>query len=133
LLEGRLGIRDLPEAWREHYEANLDICPSDDRNGVLQDVHWFSGFIGGEFQNYTLGNIMSAQLFEAVIDDHPEITTDMEEGKFGALHSWLRKNIYQYGRMYTPLELIERATAAPLSIEPFVRYLRTKYGNIYKL
>jgi carboxypeptidase Taq len=132
LLEGRLGIRDLPKAWREHYEANLDICPSDDRNGVLQDVHWFSGLIGGEFQNYTLGNIMSAQFFEAAVEAHPEITTDMEEGKFGTLHSWLKKNIYQYGRMYTPFELIERATAAPLSIEPFIRYLRAKYGNIYE-
>ena len=133
LLEGRLEIRDLPETWREHYETNLDICPSDDRNGVMQDVHWFSGLIGGEFQNYTLGNIMSAQLFEAAVEDHPEINTDMEEGKFGTLHSWLKKNIYQYGRMYTPLELIERATDAPLSIEPFIRYLRAKYGNIYEL
>lgn len=132
LLEGRLGVRDLPEAWREHYEANLDICPSDDRNGVLQDVHWYGGLIGGEFQNYTLGNIISAQLFKAAVEAHPEITMEMEKGTFGTLHGWLKKNIYQYGRMYTPFELIERATAAPLSIEPYIRYLRAKYGNIYE-
>ena len=57
----------------------------------------------------------------------------MEEGTFGTLHNWLKKNVYQYGRTYTPLELIERATAAPLSIEPYIRYLQAKYGNIYTL
>jgi len=38
---------------------------ADDRDGVLQDVHWYGGIIGGVFQGYTLGNILSAQFFEA--------------------------------------------------------------------
>ncbi|HET9223599.1 MAG TPA: carboxypeptidase M32, partial [Roseiflexaceae bacterium] len=60
LLEGSLDIRDLPDAWYESYQANLGIVPPDDRDGVLQDVHWYAGTIGGAFQGYTLGNIMSA-------------------------------------------------------------------------
>jgi Zn-dependent M32 family carboxypeptidase len=47
LLEGELGVQDLPEAWRAAMQADLGIAPSDDRDGCLQDVHWYSGSIGG--------------------------------------------------------------------------------------
>jgi carboxypeptidase Taq len=131
LLEGRLLVHDLPEVWRERYKTDLGVMAPDDRDGVLQDVHWFSGVIGGEFQGYALGNIMSAQLFEAATSAHPEILTQMEQGEFGTLHSWLKEKIYQHGCKYTASELIERATGAPLNIEPYIRYLKTKYGELY--
>ncbi len=133
LLEGRLAVRDLPEAWHERFKADLSVVPPDDRDGVLQDVHWFSGTIGGAFQGYTLGNILSAAFFETALQAHPEITSEIEEGEFGTLHDWLKENIYQHGRKYTPSELIERVTGAPLSVEPYIRYLRNKYGELYRL
>ncbi|MFQ5795031.1 MAG: carboxypeptidase M32 [Candidatus Bipolaricaulia bacterium] len=133
LLEGRLAVRDLPEAWRERFKTDLGVVPPDDHDGVLQDMHWYSGTIGGAFQGYTLGNILSAQWFEAALHAHPEITTEIEAGEFGTLHNWLKGNIYQYGRKYTASELIERVTDGPLSIEPYVRYLRAKYGEWYQL
>jgi carboxypeptidase Taq len=133
LLEGWLLVRDLPEVWRERYKADLGMMPPDDRDGVLQDVHWYSGVIGGEFQGYALGNIMSAQLYEAAMSAHPEILPALEQGEFGTLHSWLKEKIYQHGCKYTASELIERAIGAPLSIEPYIRYLRTKYGELYRL
>jgi len=134
LLEGRLAVRDLPEAWRERFRADLDVVPPDDHDGVLQDVHWYGGLIGGAFQGYTLGNIMSAAFFfEVALRAHPEITSETEKGKFGTLHSWLKENIYQHGHKYTPSELIERVTGGPLSVEPYVRYLRDKYGELYGL
>jgi carboxypeptidase Taq len=133
LLEGRLRVRDLPEAWCERYKADLGMIPPDDRDGVLQDVHWYSGVIGGEFQGYALGNIMSAQLFEAAVGAHPEIPPELEQGKFGTLHNWLKDEIYQHGCTYTASELIERATGAPLNIEPYIRYLKSKYGELYRL
>ena len=61
LLEGRLAIKDLPEAWHARYQSDLGLHAPDDRDGVLQDVHWYGGIIGGVFQGYTLGNILSAQ------------------------------------------------------------------------
>ncbi len=133
LLEGRLTVRDLPEAWRERFKADLSIVPMDDRDGVLQDVHWYGGTIGGAFQGYTLGNIMSAALFKAALQAHPEITSEVEKGEFGTLHGWLKENIYQHGRKYTASELIERVTGGPLSVEPYIRYLRDKYGELYGL
>jgi carboxypeptidase Taq len=133
LLEGSLEVRDLPEAWRARMSADLGIVPPDDRDGVLQDIHWYSSFIGGQFQGYTLGNIMSGQFFEAALQTHPEIIDEMENGEFGTLHGWLTDNIYQHGSKFTTAELLERVTGGPLSIEPYIRYLRRKYGELYEL
>ena len=133
LLEGRLAVRDLPEAWRERFKADFGILPPDDRDGVLQDVHWYSGIVGGAFQGYTLGNILGAQFFEAALRDRPGIPDEIKEGEFGTLHGWLKENIYQHGRKYTAPELVERVTGGPMRIEPYIRYLRTKYGELYEL
>jgi carboxypeptidase Taq len=133
LLEGKLSIKHLPEAWHERMHADLGIVPPDDRDGVLQDVHWYDFVIGGMFQGYTLGNIMSVQFYDAALKAHPEIPGEIEQGEFSTLHGWLRENIYQHGRKFTASELIERATGGPLSIEPYIRYLRTKYGELYEL
>ncbi len=133
LLEGRLELRDLAEAWRERFQADLGITPPDDRDGVLQDVHWYAGFIGGSFQGYTLGNILGAQFFEAAVAAHPEIWEALAEGKFDTLHAWLKTNIYQHGSKFTAAELVERITGGPLSIAPYIRYLRGKFGELYIL
>ena len=61
LVEGRFGAARLPDAWRDAYQRYLGITPTDDKDGVLQDVHWYAIGIGGYFQSYTLGNILSAQ------------------------------------------------------------------------
>jgi carboxypeptidase Taq len=63
LLEGDIRVKDLPEAWRAAMQADLGIAPPDDRHGCLQEVHWYSGYIGGRFQSYTIGNILSAQFY----------------------------------------------------------------------
>ena len=133
LLEGSLAVRDLPEAWRERFRQDFGIVPPDDRDGVMQDVHWFGGMIGGAFQGYTLGNILSAQFYNAAIAAHPEIPEEMRQGEFGTLHGWLTENLYRHGRKFTMDEIVERATGGQLSIEPYIRYLRTKYGELYDL
>jgi carboxypeptidase Taq len=133
MLEGKLAIRDLPEAWHERYETDLGVTAPDDRDGVLQDVHWYGGGIGGAFQGYTLGNILSAQFYEKALNAHPSIPTEIHQGKFDTLHGWLRENIYKPGSKLTAPELIERVTGGPLRIDPYINYLRTKYGELYQL
>jgi carboxypeptidase Taq len=133
LLEGALAVRDLPEAWRARYQSDIGIAPPNYRDGVLQDVHWYAGLVGGAFQGYTIGNILSAQFYDAALRAHPGIAGEISQGQFGTLHSWLREHIYQYGSKYTAPELIERATGGPLQIAPYIRYLREKYGTLYQL
>jgi len=133
LLEGQLEIRDLAEAWRERFKADIGIVPPDDRDGVLQDVHWYAGPIGGAFQGYTLGNILSAQFFNAALAKHPEIPDEISAGRFETLHSWLKENIYQHGSKFTAKQLVERISGGPLSIEPYIGYLKEKYAVLYDL
>lgn len=133
LLDGSLAVKDLPEAWRARYSEDLGITPPDHKDGVLQDVHWYSGLIGGSFQGYTIGNILSAQLFDAARAARPEIDGELGRGEFGTLHGWLRENIYRHGSKFTAPELIERVTGGQLRIEPYIAYLRRKYGELYKL
>jgi carboxypeptidase Taq len=133
MLEGRLRIKDLPEAWRERMRSDLGLVPADDRDGCLQDVHWFSGPIGGAFQSYTIGNILSAQFYAAAVEAHPEIPREIEQGKLSTLHGWLSDRIYRHGRKYRPSELVELTTGRPMKMEPYLTYLRTKYGKIYRL
>lgn len=133
LLEGKLAVKDLARVWRERFEADLGIPVPDDRDGVLQDVHWFSGPIGGAFQGYTLGNILSAQFHAAAVRAHPEIPKQVTQGEFGTLHTWLRTNLYQYGSKFTPNEVVQRATGSPMSVEPYLAYLWDKYQPIYGL
>ncbi|HXI18681.1 MAG TPA: carboxypeptidase M32 [Chloroflexota bacterium] len=133
LLEGKLPVRDLPEAWNERFRADLGIVPPNDREGVLQDVHWYSGRIGGLFQGYTLGNILGAQFYEKAIEAIPQIPSQIECGELAPLHGWLRENLYQHGRKLTTPELVHRVAGGPLSSEPLVRYLKEKFGEIYRV
>jgi carboxypeptidase Taq len=87
LLEGGLRVKDLPAAWRAAMQADLGTAPFDDRDGCLQDVHWYSGYIGGRFQSYAIGNILSAQFYAAALKAHPDIPREIVSGEFGTLSS----------------------------------------------
>jgi carboxypeptidase Taq len=133
LLEGRLKVKDLPEAWRARFKADFGIAPRDDRDGCLQDVHWYGGGIGGGFQGYAIGNILAAQFYDAALAAHRQIPRESAKGKFGTLHGWLREHVYRHGSKFKPDDLVQRATGGPMRIAPYIHYLRAKYGELYKL
>jgi carboxypeptidase Taq len=133
LLEGRLRVEDLPEAWRAAMEDYLGIVPADDRSGCLQDVHWYAGSIGGGFQSYTIGNILSAQFYAAALKAHRDIPDEISRGEFRTLHGWLREHLYRHGRKFKANELVRRTTGEPMNIGPYLAYLREKYGELYDL
>jgi carboxypeptidase Taq len=133
LLEGKLAVKDLPDAWHARYESDLGLRAPSDIDGVLQDVQWFSWQIGGLFQGYTLGNIMSAAFYAAALKAHPEIPQQTACGEFGTLLGWLQDNIYRHGRKFTANELVQRVTGGPLSIDPYIQYLQSKFGELYAL
>jgi carboxypeptidase Taq len=133
LLEGKVAVKDLPRVWRERFESDFGLVVPDDKDGVLQDVHWYAGPIGGVFQGYTLGNILSAQFFATAKQALPSIEGDIRRGEFGALHGWLKENIYRHGAKFTADELVKRVTGGPLTIEPYLHYLWGKYQPLYGL
>jgi carboxypeptidase Taq len=130
LLEGRLSVADAPEAWNAKMQELLGITPPTNAEGILQDVHWSIGIMG-YFPTYSLGNLLSVQLWEKAVQDVPSIPEDIPAGRFAPLLGWLRENVHQHGRKYLPGELVQRVTGSPLTPEPYVRYLRRKFGEIY--
>ena len=130
LLTGELKVDDLPEAWNAKMEEFLGICPENDAEGVLQDIHWSFGAIG-YFPTYSLGNLYGAQFYRTMKRDLGDIDDILAKGNLGSILSWLRKNIHQHGSIYTARELCEKVTGEPLSADYFISYLEEKYQGIY--
>jgi carboxypeptidase Taq len=132
MLEGKLKVKDLPEAWNSRIQSYLGIKVPNDREGVLQDIHWsYVGF--GVFPGYTLGNLIGAQLMEKIQKDIPDLDAQSEQGHFAPLLAWLRQNVHRHGRKFTPNELMERATGKTLSAGPWIAYVHKKFGALYGL
>ena len=132
LMEGSLAVKDLPAAWNERMQEYLGIVPPNNRLGVLQDVHWSSGLIG-YFPTYALGNLISAQLWEKIQSDIPDVEAQIETGKFDELLIWLRANIHRHGAKFEPQVLVKQVTGSGITPEPYLRYLNKKYSEIYGL
>jgi carboxypeptidase Taq len=132
LLEGKLSVDDAPAAWNAKYQEYLGVQPPNNRLGILQDVHWAGGMIG-YFPTYTLGNLMSVPFFNKAVEAHPAIPAEIAQGQFSTLLGWLQENIYRHGRKYLPAELFERVTGEQMSAQPYIAYLRGKYGELYDL
>jgi carboxypeptidase Taq len=130
LLTGSLAVADLPAAWNARMERYLGVVPPDDASGVLQDIHWSGGLIG-YFPTYSIGNLVSAQLWHAANAALPDLNADLAKGEFAPLLQWLRTNVHQYGKKYLPDELIRRATGEPLTSKYYTDYLKAKFTDIY--
>jgi len=132
LVEGTILAKDAADVWKEKCKAYLGIIPPNDREGVLQDVHWSSGLFG-YFPTYALGNLISCQLWESMLKDNPDIEGQIERGDFSQLLAWYQKHVYQYGAKYDPQELVQKVSGKKIDAAPYLRYLRNKFGQIYAL
>lgn len=132
MVEGKIAIKDLPEVWNAKMDEYLGVTPPNDAKGVLQDIHWSGGAIG-YFSTYALGNLVSAQWWEKIGKDIPDLDDQIRKGNFAELLAWLRKNIHRHGQKYDPQQLVEKVTGSRITPEPYVRYLKKKYSEIYGL
>ncbi|HMD88332.1 MAG TPA: carboxypeptidase M32 [Anaerolineaceae bacterium] len=132
MMEGSLEVKDLPEAWNAGMKEYLGLTPPNNALGVLQDVHWSGGSIG-YFPTYTLGNLISVQLWKQIHKDIPDLDRQIGNGQLGNLLDWLRLNIHQHGAKFEPQELVQRVTGSNIDAKPYIQYLQEKFGQIYKL
>ena len=131
LLEGTLDVDDLRQAWDDLSEQYLGQRPKDALQGVLQDIHWSRGGHGG-FPSYTIGNVTSIQLLEAMQRDLPEFDDLVRAGTMEPIRAWMQRQLYDHGSKFQPLELMERITGSPrFDAAPYLRYLREKFGALY--
>jgi carboxypeptidase Taq len=129
IMAGSIDLKELPAIWNARFEEYLGIPVPNDTLGVLQDVHWSGGGFG-YFPTYSLGNIVSVQIWEKVLSEIPDLPEQFEQGEFGQLHEWLRDRLYVLGRKFTPQETLERVVGGPLDAAPYVRYLKDKLGAL---
>lgn len=132
LLDETLAPADVPEAWNAKMAEYLGIEVPDVADGVLQDMHWAGGYVG-YFPTYTLGNVVSAQIWERMQADVPDIDERIERADFSALRDWLREHLHALGRKFTPRETLERVVGGPLDPGPHVAYLKAKAADLYGL
>ncbi|MFX0043047.1 MAG: carboxypeptidase M32 [Candidatus Hodarchaeota archaeon] len=132
LIDGKITVSELPEAWNSKFEELLGIIPPNDAQGVLQDVHWSWGDFG-YFPTYFLGNLYGAQIYSDALKKMPYLTEDYKKGEFSNLLNYLRENVHQHGSIYRASDLIKRITGEALNQNYFMDYLKKKYYPIYNL
>lgn len=132
LFSGTLDVKDLPAAWNAKYKEYLGIEPSNDGEGVLQDVHW-SGGAFGYFPSYALGNMYAAQIRATLMKELPDFEAKIRNGELLAIKEWLTERIYKYGKLLTPSEIILNVTGEELNPAYLVEYIEEKYKDIYRL
>jgi len=132
MIEGTINLKDLPKIWNSKMKEYFGIEVPTDSLGVLQDVHWSGGGIG-YFPTYTLGNLYSAQFYQAMKKDIPDLPKKVAEGNFIVIREWLRKKIHVSGKTYTAESLVKKITGENLDSKYFTEYLTEKYTKIYNL
>jgi carboxypeptidase Taq len=82
----------------------------------------------GYFATYSLGNINSAQLFEAAMKDE-STSSAFIKGDFLPLLGWMQKNIHKHGSNLFPQDLMEQATGSKTDPKPYLQHLRSRFTN----
>lgn len=132
LFDGDLEVKDLPKVWNHKYKEYLGIEPGNNREGVLQDVHWSDGSFG-YFPSYALGYMYAAQFKHTMIKDLPHFNDLLRKGDIAPIKHWLNQHIHQYGKLKKPLEILEETTGGGLNAQYLIEYLEDKYKDLYQI
>lgn len=132
ILTGELAVKDMPAAWNAKYEEYLGVTPPTDSVGCLQDVHWSQGSIG-YFPTYTMGNVLSYQIWNRLKADLGDTDAMIERGEFAPILGWLQEKVYRLGKKYKPKDLVVQVTGKPMDTTEYLDGLGAKYRTIYGL
>jgi carboxypeptidase Taq len=131
LLNGTLKTTELPEVWNTKYKEYLGLDITNDAEGVLQDIHWASGFFGG-FSFYVIGNMYNSQMLQVILKEMPEFFDLIKQGNLRPIIEWLKKHVHQVGNQYDPEELLKRISGEEINPKYFLQYLKSKYSQLYQ-
>ena len=131
IIESDIDVYELPKLWNKLYKEYLGIDVPNDKQGILQDVHWAGGSFG-YFPTYALGSAYGAQLLDAMKKDL-DFEKVIGEENLKAINEWLKNKIHIYGATKTPDELMNIATGKSFDASYFVEYLKNKFSKLYNL
>ena len=128
LLNDNVKINELPKIWNSLYKKYLGIEPKHDSEGILQDVHWSSGF--GYFPTYALGNFCNAMYYNEMCKSI-DVKSELKKGKFDKINKWMKNHVYSSADLFDLDAWIFVMTNRELTSADFVQYLKNKYYKIY--
>lgn len=130
LFSGKVTVAELPEVWNQKYKDYLGLRIENDSEGVMQDTHWASGSFG-YFPSYSLGNIYSGQILSAMEKEIPNWRELLKKGNFNIIKQWLCRNVYSYGNLYDPADLLRRITGENINVKHYISHLDAKFSKLY--
>lgn len=131
IMAGELAVHDLPAEWNRLYKEYLGVDVPDDTRGVLQDSHWSGGNVG-YFPSYALGTAYGAQLLRKMRET-VDVDACLKNGDFAPINAWNREQIWQYGCLKAPNQLLKDVLGEPFDPTVFTDYLEEKYTALYGL
>ena len=130
ICNNQIKVEDIPAMWNKLYKDYLGLDVHNDAEGVLQDVHWTSGF--GYFPSYAIGNCYNAMYLKRLEKELP-FKELILKGDFKTINQWMKDNVFIHANVLTPKEWIKELTGESLSPKAFIEYLNNKYKEIYRL
>lgn len=130
IMEGDVDFDTLNLKWNQLYKDYFDIDIKDDASGILQDVHWSSGF--GYFPTYAMGNALNMMYYKK-LDEAIGFSKTVKSGKMDVILSWMNENVFALAPLYDTKEWIKKITGEEFSAKPYVDYLTKKFTKLYHL
>lgn len=131
IFTNKIEVDDLPRVWNEKYEQYLGVKPSNDSEGVLQDIHWSGGDFG-YFPSYAIGNAIATQIYYHIKEVMP-FSEYLLDGNLKPIVQYLNEHIYRYGLTKTTNGILTDMMGEPFNPDYYIKYLKDKFTAIYEL
>ena len=125
LFNNTIEVADLPSLWKQKMQMYLNVKVDRERNGVMQDVHWYAGLFG-YFPAYALGLVLAAQLYNKMQKQLPDMNQRLEQGDFSTINAWLKQHIHQKASSESFDQIVLQATGETLNIDAYLRFIERR-------
>lgn len=130
MMNGNPDFATLNQKWNEMYKEILGVDNTSDRTGILQDVHWCSGF--GYFPTYAIGNALGC-MYAKTLDNDIHLKKTLKAGKMDVILSWMKEHVFKEAAILDTKTWIKKITGEEFSAKPYLEYLTKKYTELYHL
>ena len=130
IMRGEADFENLNQEWNRLYKEILGVDILNDQEGILQDVHWSSGF--GYFPTYAIGNALNC-IYVKRLDKELGLAKTLSEGRMDLILGWMKKNVFEKAPLLDTKDWIYEITGEKFSAKPYIEYLTKKYTDLYHL
>ena len=126
IFNGNIDLDELPNIWRKKYKDYLGVEITNDKDGILQDMHWSEGAFG-YFPFYLIGTIFDGMLLDDINKKLGNIDELLKNNQIKEITKYLNNNIHTFGGIYNINEVSNRLFNSDLKVNPIINYFKTKY------